>query len=94
MVKLKGRGWKMSRHVFVAKRMGWDEERDGIWFDSDYYTKEEAEAQFEPVEKVTFKNDRAAPYTAYEYDGVTYHDYHYLGEYGDDEDLPTACSTV
>ena len=34
------------RHVFKAQRMGWDKESDGVWFDSDSYTKEEAEAQF------------------------------------------------
>ena len=70
------------RHVFRATRMGWDQEQDGVWFDSDYYTKDEAEAQFKPYPGVT---DRGYPYTGYEYDGVKYHHYAYLGEYEDDE---------
>lgn len=31
------------KHVFKATKLGWDEEEEGVWFDSDYYTKEEAE---------------------------------------------------
>jgi len=70
------------RHVFKATKIGWDEEKEGVWFDSDEYTKEEAEAQFKPYEGVT---QRGFPYTGYEYDGQKYHDYTYLGEYENDE---------
>lgn len=43
------------RHVFKAKRIGWDEEQEGVWFDSDQYTKEEAEAEFKPYQGRTQK---------------------------------------
>ena len=36
------------RHVFKATKIGWDEEQEGVWFDSDFYSKEEAEAEFKP----------------------------------------------
>ena len=70
------------RHIFKATKIGWDQEQDGVWFDSDQYTKEEAEAQFKPYEGTTM---RGYPYTGYEYDGQKYHNYTYLGEYEDDE---------
>lgn len=70
------------RHVFRAKKIGWDEEQEGVWFDSAQYTKEEAEAQFKPFQGVT---RNGYPYTGYEYDGQKYHDYLYLGEYEDDK---------
>jgi len=72
------------RHVFRATKLGWDKEQEGVWFDSDHYTKEEAEAEFVPYEGTT---QRGYPYTGYEYDGTKYHDVHYLGEYEDD-DMP------
>lgn len=56
-----------------------------MWFDSDQYTKEQAEAEFKPYQGTT---QRGYPYTGYEYDGVKYHDFHdftYLGEYEDDD---------
>ena len=34
------------RHVFKATKIGWDEEQEGVWFDSYQYTKEEAEDEF------------------------------------------------
>ena len=70
------------RHVFRATKIGWAKEAECIWFDSDYYTKEEAEAEFKPYEGTT---QQGYPYTGYEYDGQKYHDYMYLGEYEDDE---------
>ena len=69
------------RHVFRAQKMGWEEEKEGVWFDSDHYTKEEAEAEFKPFYGET---DRGYPYTGYEFDGVKYHHYDYLGEFEDD----------
>ncbi|EIK79760.1 hypothetical protein CGSMWGv55152_04880 [Gardnerella vaginalis 55152] len=76
------------RHVFKAKRIGWDEEQEGVWFDSDQYTKEEAEAEFKPYQGRTQKG---YSYTGYEYDGAKYHDFTYLGEYEDD-DMPKSDS--
>lgn len=70
------------RHVFKVTKMGWDKEKEGVWFDSDYYTKEEAEAAFKPYQGTT---QRGYPYTGYEYDGQKYHDVTYLGEFEDNE---------
>lgn len=72
------------RHVFKATKLGWDEEKEGIWFDSDVYSEEEAKAQFQPYEGTT---QRGYSYIGYEYDGQKYHDVTYLGEYEDD-DMP------
>ncbi len=72
------------RHVFRATKIGWNEEQEGIWFDSDQYTKEEAESEFKPYTGTTQKG---YSYTGYEYDGEKYHDVTYLGEYEDD-DMP------
>lgn len=68
------------RHVFKATKLGWREEKEGIWFDSDDYTKEEAFAEFKPYEGTT---QRGYSYTGYEYDGQKYHDVTYLGEFED-----------
>ena len=76
------------RHVFRATKLGWDKEREGIWFDSDDHTREEAEAEFKTYEGTT---QRGYPYTGYEYDGEKYHDVTYLGEFEDD-DMPTSDS--
>lgn len=76
------------RHVFRATKLGWGKEREGIWFDSDDYTREEAEAEFKTYEGTT---QRGYPYTGYEYDGEKYHDVTYLGEFEDD-DMPTSDS--
>ena len=70
------------KFVFRATRLGWDEQQDGIWFDSDLYTKEEAEAQIKPYNGTT---QRGYPYTGYEFDGERYHHYTYLGEFEDDK---------
>lgn len=70
------------RHVFRATKLGWGKEKEGIWFDSDIYAKEEAEAQFVPYKGIT---QRGYEYTGYEYDGQKYHHYTYLGEFEDDK---------
>lgn len=70
------------KHVFKAKQMGWDGITEGVWFDSDHYTADEAKAEFTPFHGTT---QRGYPYTGYEYDGQKYHDVTYLGEFEDDE---------
>ncbi len=70
------------RHVFKATKLGWDSKKEGIWFDSDYYSKEDAEKEFKPYDGTTM---RGYSYTGYEYGGEKYHDYTYLGEFEDDE---------
>ncbi len=70
------------KHLFRATKLGWAEEREGIWFDSNDYTKEEAAAEFVPYEGTT---ERGYSYTGYERDGQKYHDFQYLGEFEDDE---------
>lgn len=75
------------RHVFKATKMGWNMKADGVWFDADLYSREEAEAQFIPVQQWTEKNGHSFLYTAYEYDGVLYHHYEYKGLF-DDDDMP------
>ena len=73
------------RHIFRAQMFGWGEDKEGVWFDSDTYTKDEAEAQFIPFEGYT---QDGYPYTGYEYDGQKYYKVDYLGEFPDDE-MPT-----
>lgn len=63
-------------HLFRAKRMGYEEKRDGIYFDANLYSLEEAIAQFKPFQGISQKG---YPYTGYEYKGVKYHDFQYLG---------------
>lgn len=70
------------KHLFIATKLGWNKEQEGIWFDSKDYTKEEAEEEFVPYEGVT---RRGYAYTGYERDGQKYHDVRYLGEFKDDE---------
>lgn len=70
------------KHLFKATKMGWNKEKEGIYFDSDYYSREEAEKEFKPYKGTT---DRGYPYTGYEYDGQKYHDYAYIGEFEDDK---------
>ena len=70
------------RHVFSASRIGWDHEEEGVWFDSNQYTKEEAEAEFKPYNGIT---KQGYPYVGYEYNGLKYHHYRYLGEFEDDK---------
>ncbi|MBB3171432.1 hypothetical protein [Parvibacter caecicola] len=70
------------KHLFKATKLGWDEEKEGIWFDSDKYTEEAARTEFEEYEGTT---QEGYPYTGYEYDGQRYHSIAYLGEFEDDE---------
>ena len=41
------------KHVFSATKLGWEKEQEGVWFDSDDYTKEEAKQEFKPYEGIT-----------------------------------------
>ncbi len=67
-------------HMISAKRMGWEPIYDYYPFPADLFTKEEAIAQFHPVQKETLKaNNHWYTYTAYEYQGVTYHSIIYSG---------------
>lgn len=75
----------MKKHVFKATKMGWSGDADCVWFDADLYSKEEAYAQFTPVQKESLKNNRWVTYTAYEYDGETYHHIQYMGIFDEDE---------
>lgn len=50
--------------------------------DSEYYSKEDAEAEFEPYQGIT---KQGYSYTGYRYEGQEYHDVDYLGEFSDDE---------
>lgn len=70
------------RHVFKAKVLGYPDRYEGVWFDADSFTKEEAEAQFVPYQGYTHDG---YPYTGYEYDGVRYHHYAYIGLFEDDQ---------
>ena len=68
------------RHVFLATKIGWEEEKEYIWFDSNLYSKEDAESQCVPYQATT---QDGYPYTGYEYDGEKYHHYKYIGEFED-----------
>ena len=70
------------RHVFRAQKLGWEKEKEGIWFDADKFTEEEARAQFKEYEGTTQRGDL---YTGYEYDGDKFYRVTYLGQYEDDE---------
>lgn len=70
------------RHVFKATKLGWDSEQEGVWFDADQYSLEEAKAQFKEYQGITQKGYW---YTGYEYDGQKYHDVTYVGDYEDDK---------
>ena len=50
------------KHLFRATKMGWKEEKEGVWFDSDVYSKEKAQADIEQQKKDALadsKNDVA-----------------------------------
>lgn len=78
------------RHVFRATKLGWSKENEGVWFDSDYYTAEEAKAEFKPYQGIT---QRGYPYTGYEYDGQKYYSVTYLGEF-EDNNMPKCNSDL
>lgn len=69
------------KHLFRATKLGWKEEQEGIWFDSDKYAKEEAKAQFKSFNGIT---QQGYNYTGYEYDGQKYYRVDYLGEFEED----------
>lgn len=72
----------MKYHVISAKRMGWDngdKTYEYFFFPIDEYSKEEALAQFNEVQKETFKNNSWYPYTAYEYEGEVFYSIQYSG---------------
>lgn len=70
------------KHIFKATKLGWEQEKEAIWFDSDVYSEEEAKAEIHKYHGTTLMG---YPYTGYEYDGQKYHDVTYLGEFEDDE---------
>ena len=70
------------RHVFRATKMGWSKEQEGVWFDANHYTKDQAAAQFKPFKAISQKG---YPYTGYEYDGQKYHDVTYLGAFANNK---------
>lgn len=65
------------KHLYRATVMGFEKKQEMIYFDSDYYTREEADAQFKRFRGV---NSRGYGYTGFEYDGQRYHDVTYIGE--------------
>lgn len=73
------------KHLFKATKLGWAEDKEAIWFDSDYYSREEAESAIKTYDGIT---QNGYPYTGYEFDGQKYHDVTYLGEF-EDESAPT-----
>ncbi len=70
------------KHVILAIRMGWDEEKEVITFDADQFTKEEAMAQFE---EYIGRKDGIYPYTAYQYNGTKYYKIQYIGKVADNK---------
>lgn len=77
----------IMKHVFKALKEGYKKEYDAVWFDADYYSIEEASSQFIERQKEVLKNNHWHDGKYYEYDGVNYHNYHYIGTY-DDDNLP------
>ena len=72
-------------HLFRATLLGYDREQEGIYFDANHYSREEAEAQFKPYDGVT---QRGYPYTGYEFGGSKYHDVSYIGEFPNKKSMP------
>ena len=69
-------------HVVSAKRMGWnngDQTYEHFFFPVDEFSPDQALAQFQKVQKETFKNNSWYPYTAYEYDGEVFYSIQYRG---------------
>lgn len=70
----------MMVHVFRCKLLGWSNENDIVYFDTNLYSEDEAKAQFiECYGETTKGNGRDYPYTYYEYDGEKYYSVKYLG---------------
>lgn len=70
------------KHVFRATKIGYNKERDFIYFDSSIYSRETAEAEFVLYTGITQKG---YPYTGYEYNGQRYYDITYCGEFENDK---------
>ena len=66
------------RHIFKAQKIGWREEKEGIWFDAKLFSKEQASAQFKPF---VGRDRNGYPYTGYEFGGEKYYRVDYLGKY-------------
>ncbi len=75
----------MKLHIISAKKFGYDAGYDYIPFPADEYTRESAMEQFTQVKKETLKNNHWYPYTAYEYDCVTYYSIQYSGLVDEDD---------
>lgn len=77
------------KHLFRVQHFGFDKEKEGIWFDADHYSEEEAKDKFEPITKTTLKNNHNVDYTAYRFKdtGEEFYDVKYLGKFEDD-DMP------
>lgn len=75
-------------HVISAKRMGWnngDETYEYFFFPIDEFSKEDAIAQFRPVQKETLKNNHWYTYTAYEFEDEIFYSIIYSGTANENE---------
>ena len=73
------------RYVFKCIHQGWDAETEGIWFDAEDFTLDEAWKQFKEVKRQTLlDNGHWVDYTAYEYEGELFYKVFYLGLFEDD----------
>lgn len=79
---------KHKVHVFKCKKMGYDEEEVGIWFDADVYSERDAKSQFHERYGETKKsNGEYYPFTYFEYEGEKFFDVEYVGLF-DEDNLP------
>ena len=76
------------KHLIRTEREGKGGEKEGIWFDADEYTLEEARAEFEQYEET---DQDGESYTGYEYDGDRFDSVIYLGKF-EDEEMPRSDS--
>ncbi len=75
------------RYIFKGTKKNGAEE--GIFFDSDEFTREEAESNFTPYSKTS----RGRTEEGLEYDGQKYKEVEYIGKF-DDFDLPCSDAEV
>lgn len=78
----------MKYHVVSAKRMGVDNgdmTYEHFFFPTVGYSKDDAIAEFTPVQKETLKYNNRYPYTAYEYEGEVFYSIEYRGTAREDE---------
>lgn len=74
------------KHVFKCQRLGWDSSSECVWFDEEFYTQEQAYAEFIERTGMTEKaNGESYPYTYWERDGIKYYSVTYMGLYSDDQ---------